>query len=126
MTEWRLFLRHSQVLALVLAVAVFCPLLAAAKAGDPQTSPRRPADASDSTPQHGDPDQASEQPPEYDNRQFRSGPPDTTPYSRPVVPEDYEPQGKPAIPSNIEVPPPNDPDREQESGDKDGGGIPFQ
>ena len=39
---------------------------------------------------------------------FRSGPPDTTPYTRPTIPEDYAPLGKPAIPSGIDVPPPPD------------------
>ena len=38
---------------------------------------------------------------------MRSGPPDTTPYTRPIGPEDLAPLGKPAIPPGIEVPPPD-------------------
>jgi hypothetical protein len=32
-----------------------------------------------------------------DTQSTRSAPPDTTPYTRPAVPEDYAPGGKPAI-----------------------------
>lgn len=33
-----------------------------------------------------------------------SSPPDTTPYTRPAVPEDYAPGGKKAIPPEVTVP----------------------
>src|SRR4030095_10520074 len=35
-----------------------------------------------------------------DAQSTRSAPPDTTPYTRPAVPEDYAPGGKPAITPN--------------------------
>lgn len=50
---------------------------------------------------------------------FRSGPPDTTPYTRPIVPEDYAPQGKPAIPPGVTVPAPDESTRKESEDDPD-------
>ena len=56
-------------------------------------------------------------------RSTRSAPPDTTPYTRPVVPEDYAPQGKPAIPPGIRVPPPDQTLCKQTDDLRDSGGL---
>jgi len=125
MTARSLCSRHSLLLS-VLTATVFLFLLVTVEAADPESSPRR-ASAVPATPSEPrDSNEAPEPSSEYDNRSFRSGPPDTTPYSRPIVPEDLEPQGKPAIPPNIKVPPPNRPDRKQTSESEDGGRLSSQ
>ncbi|NNK36978.1 MAG: hypothetical protein HKP03_00745 [Xanthomonadales bacterium] len=66
--------------------------------------------------------EAPKDPPEADNRSFRSGPPDTTPYSRPLVPEDRAPRGEPAIPPGVTAPAPGESLQTQtEENSKDGG-----
>ncbi len=57
------------------------------------------------------------------SRSTRSAPPDTTPYTRPVVPEDYAPLGKPAIPPGIWVPPPDQTLCKQTDDLRDSGGL---
>jgi len=90
----------------VLAVLAFLLLPIADVAADPSS-------------ENGDPPQAPQVPAEEDNRSFRSGPPDTTPYARPTVPEDYAPMGEPAIPPGVTVPPPNESQDTEKTGSTD-------
>jgi hypothetical protein len=89
-------------------VAAFLLLPPIVAAGDSQTASERAPDAAPSSVDDRDAAEERQVQPEADNRSFRSGPPDTTPYTRPAVPEDYAPQGKPAIPPGVTVPVPNE------------------
>ena len=119
MTARRLFSRPFHVHLSVLTVAVFYLVPATVEASEPRASSQRPPDTSERPLTRSDPGEAPEPPPEYDNRSFRSGPPDTTPYIRPAVPEDYAPQGKPAIPPGVTVPARDDSTREESEDDPD-------
>src|SRR5256712_4094792 len=55
----------------------------------------------------------------------KSAPPDTTPYTRPVMPDEYRPAGVPALPPDL-IPPPrpetSSPDSPAQSGERRKGG----
>ena len=81
------------------------------------------SNATEASPAASELTEAREKPLKETNRSFRSGPPDTTPYTRPIVPEDLAPRGEPAIPPGITVPAPDDSPHKRTNGDSDKGRI---
>ena len=109
--------------AVTLVAAFF--LQSIAVAGGPQPAGEPPPDTADASRDASEVSELPHDPSEAANRSFRSGPPDTTPYSRPIVPEDYAPQGKPAIPPGVTVPAPDESQRKEDD-DCDGGAADRQ
>jgi hypothetical protein len=101
-------------------------LQSTAVTGGPQPSGERAADAADPSRDDSELAEADHDPSVETNRSFRSGPPDTTPYTRPIVPEDYAPGGKPAIPPGVTVPAPDESLRKKTDDESDGGGNEYK
>jgi len=121
-TPPRFALREEQILRaaiLVLSAALLLP--ATVMAGEARTPAERIPNSADASRDDRVVPDAPQDSSEESKRSFRSGPPDTTPYTRPAVPEDYAPQGKPAIPPGITVPAPAESPHEK-ADDPDGGG----
>ena len=103
-------------MALMLAAAL-C-LEASAATGDPPEPAELKSDAA-VLPDDCESAETPNDPSESDRNSFRSGPPDTTPYTRPIVPEDHAPGGKPAIPPGVTVPAPAPDESIQKNSDED-------
>ena len=111
---------HIVLRTMVLMLVAALYLEASAATGDPAEPAELPSDVATS-PDNSESAETASDTSESDRNSFRSGPPDTTPYTRPIVPEDYAPGGKPAIPPGITVPAPDESPEKDSDEDTDGG-----